>query len=247
MPNLYKRVLRCVPAYAEALGVRSPEEMQFIVEENGRLVFRPPGADLVRKMAEQAAKQQPKIEHQPAKPQPATPQRPAPPKRPPPLRRKAEPISAAEKQANAAVARQARNGDPKLKVDLDKYPDWPKHMTVRKHVPDGQFYWDPMAVDLYSSPRQAGHGVDGHALRTELKGRRLCNVNLLRWLMKNRRYIPVWWRRNARKIFFWGTIFLDMRGNACVLYITSSHQRWMMGVKKLDEKWSSRDFAAQRI
>ncbi len=276
-----KRVPRYVPAWAEALGVRLPEEMQFVFLEGGRYVFCPPQPDALEKIiaeakrnqvaeqgpvgdvAEQGRQSEKTVEMPTLRDQDLTPEI-------EPTRSQSSSGSSGsgtqnnshsgqsapkQSQANshsggsaasaqAQAHRQTRNGNPHLLVDLDSMPTWPPNLQVRRHRPDGKFYWNPSKVRLFRHPKQAGQGVLGIRLKKELRSRRLFNANLLRWLLKNTHQIPVSWRKNGRKIFFWDTIYETQTGEACILYLTSMRLRWAVGRQKLNEVFTSNDFAA---
>jgi len=271
MGNLYKQVPRGIPTYAEALGCRTQEDLKYIKEVNGKLVFMPPERVALeaaaKKLAQQASKQDPVNAGQ---------ANPGGSKQPEKTRedgsveipKLVEPEHVPEvEQIRASAASKPRRspsrsgtgGPPRSRpvrrharhqsfdvVDLDAYPNWVHNLQVHYHRPGGQFIWNPAAVKLYRSPFQVGNGVQGWQVKADMKSRNAFNANLLNWLLKHQHHIPMVWRKNGRKIFFWETIFIDARGNQCVLFISCRHQHWMMGKQPLSDVWTSNDMAAVR-
>ncbi|MFH1047906.1 MAG: hypothetical protein V1738_06410 [Patescibacteria group bacterium] len=253
MANYYKRVPRAVPAYAEALGVRSPEEMKYVVEVDGHLIFQPPNAELLDQLmanAERAA-----TENQPpsgGKPGgsatdsssnvdggknvstlPLTDQR-------------HQPVQASSSSGSPQSTSATCQGSSSLLIDLDSMPTWPNYLQVRRHRPGGQFFWLPSAVMLFRSSKQITSGLSGNALKTELRTKKGFNANLLHWLILNPSHFPIGWELNGRKIFFFETIYDDAAGRACVVYVTYHNSRWTVGYRIMTDTWTPNDFVACR-
>ena len=267
MANYYKRVPIYVPAWAEALGVRSPVEMYFIVEENGELRFRPPRPEILQQMMRESRRKQEQAEQpavsvdeapnqkQAAQSEPEvdfpklTEQKNAKQVEPPrsrtnrsrPKRRRTKPNNPYSQGKGAVQTRS-------LLIDLDQYPSWQPYNII-KHHPGGMFYWNPHQVTTRRFPHQSGngYGCNGTLVQTLLSSHRSFNANLAHWLMNNQHFIPMDWRRNGRRIFFWDTIFEDRHGQQCVMFMTCSHNLFKTGYHPVNALFNSNDFACCRI
>lgn len=118
-----------------------------------------------------------------------------------------------------------------LIVDCEKIPTifegWsiPEKLQLQNRV-RGLLIWNPENADLFLPQEQRSGGSIGDDLYWELVTSCVFPSNLLFEFLKreNWRFIPKKWKE--KKIFFWGTIYLDDKGEPCVLCLSWNGGGW---------------------
>lgn len=98
----------------------------------------------------------------------------------------------------------------------------------------GELEWDPSKVNLHLSKEQSdGKSMTGHALRKELKDKKIpvLNACVLEFLLAHPFLIPESWK-TAGAIFFWGTIYRGPDGRLFVRYLC-----WLGGAWDWRGRW----------
>jgi hypothetical protein len=131
-------------------------------------------------------------------------------------------------------------------INLNSHPFVPSEFSgiLSHRSMDGVWVFNPQEVVLWTSKNQCRTGgIRGTRLRGELRGKRVLNANVLDFLLAHQELIPKEWR--GKSIYFWGTIYVDSRGNSVVrcMYYHSSGQ-WDWYTNNLREHWSNNDPAA---
>jgi hypothetical protein len=134
-------------------------------------------------------------------------------------------------------------------IDCDAAPSVRTGWKIEEHRKLGQWTWNPGAVHLYLSPsQQAGKCIEGHLLRSELSSHFVLNAKVLEYLLANSHLIPDEWKMDKRKhvrcIFFWGTIYRDLKGDLYVWCLSWSGHNWGWDCGWLGDSWSDTDYAA---
>ncbi len=118
-------------------------------------------------------------------------------------------------------------------VDLDADPFVPVGWIVEEHIRGGQFEFDPAKVALYlDEEQQKGGVIGGNKLREKLLDKLVYNANLLDFYLAHSELIPGEWKGKA--VFFWGTIYRDLRGHLCVRNLICDGGRWNWDYRWLD-------------
>ena len=122
------------------------------------------------------------------------------------------------------VAKLLREGKGEHVIDCDADPYIPKNCTVEEHQKGGELIFDTSQLALYLDEEQGTYGgIEGDKLRQRLIGKPVLNANLLDHLLKNPYLIPEDWKAdsagNARRIFFWGTVYRDSAGDLQVRFL----------------------------
>ncbi len=125
-------------------------------------------------------------------------------------------------------------------------PSW----SVVEHIRRGMIEWDPVRVELYLSESQRGIlQIKGTRLRKKLADQPVLNYNVFVYLFRHQELIPEEWKWMSRRIYFWGTIFSDTRGNLRVscLYWDLEEAKWCWSYSWLDNDWCEFNPAAVLI
>ncbi|MBI3074608.1 MAG: hypothetical protein HYY92_00090 [Parcubacteria group bacterium] len=131
-------------------------------------------------------------------------------------------------------------------INCDTAPYIPDGWSVEAHHKDGQFVWNPNAVELYLADEQKEGRIIGTELRKKLQDKPVLNANVLDYLLKpkNQHLIPEEWKGKA--VFFWGTVYRYSDGNLCVRYLYWSVGGWFWSLYWLEHDWNAHDPAALR-
>lgn len=133
-------------------------------------------------------------------------------------------------------------------IDGGARPFVPDGWTIDEHREDGVFAWnsDLQKDALYFSKRQHGQrGIEGNQLRRELADKPVLNAAILDYLCANPHLIPDGWK--GKQIFFWGTVYRNNEGDACVRYLHYWHTgRWFFSSGRLCCSWRADHPAALR-
>lgn len=124
------------------------------------------------------------------------------------------------------------NGMAKIKcieylIDTDAAPFIPVGWSVRKHMVDGLWIWNPNSVELFLSRRQKKDyeiGTDLLKVISSQEGKRILNANVLDYLLAHPELIPESWR--GKSVFFWGTIYRILGGECYVRYLFWDGLKW---------------------
>jgi hypothetical protein len=103
----------------------------------------------------------------------------------------------------------------------------------------------PDQIGLYQSEKQKNGGVSGLDLRSELTSEKVLNGNVLDYLFEQPQLIPE--TLYFKKIFFWGTIYKDFRGEFFVRYLISCGCQCFWGYSNLREKIGKNAYAAVKF
>ena len=87
------------------------------------------------------------------------------------------------------------------------------------------FEWDESKVLLHLSSNQMdGKSIKGEQLQTELANESVLNANVLDYLLAYQTLIPDEWK--GKCVFFWGTVYRDLRGRLCVRFLYFDDGEW---------------------
>lgn len=120
-----------------------------------------------------------------------------------------------------------------------------KGYTVTSHTPgDAAFVWDPAKVTLFLSPEQEGDEViKGTELQPKVIKQAPFNANLLDYLLlEHPELIPADWK--GKEVFFWGTVYRDAGGDACVRCLSRDGGGWCWRARWLGRGWDAHHPAA---
>lgn len=122
-------------------------------------------------------------------------------------------------------------------IDLDADPFVPEGWEVVKHVPGGQFQFNPTKVKLWLSDQQKTGAIKGDDLLEQVVKQNPFNANLLDWYLKpkNQKLIPEEWKKLIT--FFWGTRYRGRGGYLCVRCLDWRGGRWRWGCLWIDFEW----------
>ncbi len=128
-------------------------------------------------------------------------------------------------------------------IDFDLAPFCPLGLTV---APDsdqissrvrGKKKFNEIRIRLYADSSQSQRDeTSGKDLKAKLEGQEVFGAQLLRFYLENPDFIPEDWK-NKGLIFFWGTIYHNILGNTCVLYLCWTETRWSLGCRDLSGDW----------
>lgn len=112
-------------------------------------------------------------------------------------------------------------------INCDVDPYLPRDWKVEEHTTRrGQFEFDPTKIILHlDEEQQIGGVIAGNKLREKLKGKPVLNANVLDYLLANPGLIPEEWKEKF--IFFWGTIYRDLRDGLCVRCLDWDGDGWV--------------------
>jgi hypothetical protein len=81
-------------------------------------------------------------------------------------------------------------------------------------------YLDGKKIQLWISRGQEWGVVEGNILRSKLERKNVVGATMLDFLLNNPDLIPETWKKsqggNVRRIFFWGTMYINGHGSLCV-------------------------------
>jgi len=127
-------------------------------------------------------------------------------------------------------------------INCDADPFCPYGLEIESHEKDGQFLWDPEAIDLYLTESQKDGSIKaGNGVRRELEGKPNLNANVLDYLLTNPNLIPESWQ--GKGIYFWGTMYRT-HGSLCVRSLLWVGSCWHGHYGLLEGGWSASEFAA---
>lgn len=113
-------------------------------------------------------------------------------------------------------------------VESASWPFVPQGWTIEAHVFHRRFDWDPgMTLLHYADDQTVVGGIIGHDLRKLLAGKPVLNASVLDFLLERPHLIPSSWK--AALVHFWGTVYRDPAGHACVRHLRWEGNRWNWG------------------
>ncbi len=134
---------------------------------------------------------------------------------------------------------------PNHTINLSSDPFCPEGLTVTSHIKGEEaFVWDEKKVTLYLYKKQKSGSIKGTDLQEELKDQKVFNANLLDYLLEHPELIPETWK--GKGVYFWGTIYRNADGRACVRYLYWDGGRWHWGAIWLGYGWDAHYPAAVR-
>jgi hypothetical protein len=130
-----------------------------------------------------------------------------------------------------------------LLIDTDVIPFIPYGWSIGEHQKGGLFEWSGESYFLLLTKKQASGAVKGSQLQETLSNVPVLNACVLDYLIDNPHLIPEEWK--AKKVFFWGTTYLNLDGVTFVRYLYNSiGGRWYCGSYWVGLDFSSDEFAA---
>ena len=109
----------------------------------------------------------------------------------------------------------------------------------------GLLAWNLGIASLWLSEKQKnGKFVTGNELRKELEGQPVLNANVLDFLLEHTHLISEEWK--GRRVFFWGTIYFDLKSNRYVRYLYWAGGKWRWHYFFLGRNWDVDDIAVVR-
>jgi hypothetical protein len=113
-------------------------------------------------------------------------------------------------------------------VESAAWPLLPEGWTIEAHVFHRRFDWDPgMTLLHYADDQTVVGGISGHDLRKLVAGKPVLNASVLDFLLERPHLIPPSWK--AALVHFWGTVYRDPAGHACVRHLRWEDGKWLSG------------------
>ena len=128
-------------------------------------------------------------------------------------------------------------------VDCDALPRPLDGWKIDEHRQHGKKECTSRHLMLWrSSDQEDGKEVSGFILYDELTGKAAANWNVLSHFLEHPRLIPEDWK--GRRIYFWGTVFRDTKGNHRVCCLCWDTRGWDWRSSTLDSSFGKHDVAA---
>ena len=111
----------------------------------------------------------------------------------------------------------------------------------------GKVKFDPTKVSLHLDKRQGnGLWINGNKLRKKLENVSVYGAQYGEFLYANQHLIPEGWKE-AKTIFFWGSIFRSSSGNYFVSCLSFGGSQWYWSNRWLGKDWNELNPAAVRV
>lgn len=138
----------------------------------------------------------------------------------------------------------------KKTVDTNAPPWIPQGLFVAYHQTTGPrntglLEWNPLRVVLWVAEGQKGDkGISGYQLYQEITQKvTSLNANVLDYLLEHPQLIPEEWK--DKDVFFWGTIYRNIRGNQFVRCLHWGGRRWISLAYSFTSDWD--EFACAAV